>query len=117
MSSSNQDPVIQASLTNIVVTTSDIDRQVRFYEGTLGFKSFYRDKTSCFLKAGGVNLVFVHGASEGDMTKGICLDVSVPDLGAAALALKGAGLEVDASDPLVLKLKDPDGNLVEVVKG
>jgi len=110
-------PVIQAKLANVVVTTLHLETQAAFYENMLGFKSFFRNKTCCFLKTGGANLVFVDTKDKGKVTKNLCLDVAVQDLAAAQTALTAGGIQVDATDPAVLKFTDPDGNLVEVVHG
>jgi len=110
-------PIIQCKLTNVVVATTKMDEVIRFYRDVLGFKPFFQNKTSCFLKTGGANLVFVLARSADSETKKLCLDVSVPDLQTASAALRGAGMHVDATDPAILKIVDPDGNLVEIVKG
>jgi len=110
-------PVIQSKLTNVVLTTTDIAAEAAFFENNLGFKSFYKDKTSCFLKTGGANLVFVVVPNKTKATKNFCLDVGVVDLDAASDALSKAGVKVDKSDPHILKFSDPDGNLIEVVRG
>jgi catechol 2,3-dioxygenase-like lactoylglutathione lyase family enzyme len=110
-------PIIESKLVNVVVETTNLSAEVEFYENTLGFKSFFRNKTSCFLKAGGVNLVFVVAQRKSQTTKNLCLDVAVTDLSAALSALTAAGIKVDNSDPAILKFNDPDGHLVEVVHG
>jgi len=110
-------PIVEAKQTNVVVTTSKMDLETAFYEKTLGFKVFYHDKTSTFLKTGSANLVFVRSPSSSAETKRICLDVGVPSVPDAAKKLKAAGTKIDDADPAVLKLNDPDGNLIEIVKG
>jgi len=114
---STKPPVIQAGLTNVVVATSNIDAESAFYQNTFGFRSFFKNKTCCFLKAGGVNLVFIVCKDKAHATREICLDVSVKDVAGALAALTQSGLKVDSTDPAVLKVSDPDGNIVEVVHG
>lgn len=109
--------VIQCRLTNVVATTTKMDQVVQFYRDVLGFQPFFQNETCCFLKTGGANLVFVLGDSAASETKQLCLDVSVPDLPAALEALTQAGVSVDATDPAILKIVDPTGNLVEIVRG
>jgi catechol 2,3-dioxygenase-like lactoylglutathione lyase family enzyme len=108
---------MEFKMANIVVTTTDMAKSVEFYETKLGLKSFFRNNTSCFLKAGGVNLVFVATTDKAKATKEVCLDFAVKDLPAAKQALVDAGVKVDATDPAILKFTDPDGNMVEVVHG
>jgi len=112
-----QNGIVEAKLTNVVLTTSKMDLEAAFFEKTLGFKEFYHDKTSIFMKTGGANLVFVRTTNPKLESKQICLDVGVPSLPDALQKLKDANVKIDDSDPHVLKLNDPDGNLVEIVKG
>jgi catechol-2,3-dioxygenase len=112
-----QKGIVEAKLTNVVLTTSKLDLEAAFYEKTFGFKEFYRDKTSVFLKTGSANLVLVRAKSRQAESKQICLDFSVPSLPDAAQKLLDAGVRTDNSDPGILKLNDPDGNWVELVKG
>ena len=109
--------IVEAKLTNVVLTASKIDREAAFFEQTLGFKEFYHDKTSIFLKTGSANLVLVRATSRNAESKQICLDVGVPSVPDADEKLKDAGVKTDDSDPAILKLNDPDGNLIEIVKG
>ncbi|MDR3688806.1 MAG: VOC family protein [Fimbriimonas sp.] len=109
--------VIDAKLVNVVLTTSRIEAEAKFYESNLGFKRFFSNATSCFLNGHGVNLVFVKAKSRASETRNACLDVSVSDLEAAAKALAEAGIRFDRSDPSILTLHDPDGTLVEIVHG
>jgi len=109
--------VVQANLTNVVVTTSKMDDEAKFYESTLGFKRFFHNATCYFLKSGGVNLVLVKARRRQDETKNLCLDVNLASLDDASNALKSAGIRFDRTDPNIIALHDPDGNLVEIVHG
>jgi len=110
-------PIIDAKLVNIVVTTPNLREEVDFYQNTFGLKSSFRNKTSCFLRAGSVNLVFVASTEKAKKTKNLCLDFAVKDLGVSLAHLTASGLKVDNSDPAILTFADPDGNLVEIVHG
>jgi catechol-2,3-dioxygenase len=109
--------VIEAKLTNVVVTTSKMDAEATFFEKSFGFKEFYRDRTSVFLKTGSANLVLVRASSRNVESKHVCFDLGVPSVSDAEASLKGAGLAIDRADPAIIKLHDPDGNLIEVVRG
>ncbi len=110
-------PLAKAKLVNVVISTSRMDEEAKFYEKTFGFKTFFHNQTSTFLKSGSANLVFVKVTEKTAETKNICLDISVPNLNVALAAMTNADVKVDSTDPHVLKVYDPDGNLVEIVKG
>jgi catechol-2,3-dioxygenase len=110
-------PVLASKLTNVVLTTSKMDAESKFYELTLGFKIFFHNETSCFLKSGGVNLVFVKAKRVQDETKNVCIDVSLGSLDEATVALEKAGIPFERKDLAIVTLHDPDGNLVEIVHG
>jgi len=115
--SPSQSSIVDAKLANVVLTTVNLDSEAVFFEKTFGFKVFYHDKTSRFLKTGSANLVLVRASSPKLETKQVCLDVTVPSLSVAARQLMEAGVKIDDSQHGILKLSDPDGNLVEIVKG
>src|SRR5665213_2571181 len=110
-------PIATAKLVNVVVSTSKMDQEATFYEKTLGFKAFFHNVTSTFLKSGSANLVLVKVTEKSAETKNGCLDIGVPNLKVALASMIDAGMKVDETDPHVLKITDPDGNLVEFVKG
>lgn len=114
---SQKEPVISSKLVNVVLTTTNISAETDFYENVLGFKSFYHDKTSCFLKTGAVNLVLVLTKDKSKASRNLCLDVATKDLTASYDSLTTAGIKVDKADPNILKFSDPDGNLIEDVHG
>lgn len=105
--------IVSARLTSVVVQASDLDASSAFYARTFGFEPFHRDATSCFLRTGASHLVLIQ---VGVPTVNLCLDLTVPDLDAAAESLRAAGVEFQRS-PQMLVLHDPDGTLVELVEG
>lgn len=105
--------IVAAKLTNLVLPTRDLDRVEAFYRDVFGFEPFHRDETCRFLRTGATHLVFV--LSEESAT-GVCLDLSVADLDLAASAFEAVGVAFRRESGMLV-LRDPDGNLVELVKG
>jgi catechol 2,3-dioxygenase-like lactoylglutathione lyase family enzyme len=117
MPSPDSNQILAAKLANVVLTVADPETCASFYEAVLGFRPFYKDQTSCFLRGGGANVVLVKASGDESRTRNACLDVSVPDLKEAAEALAAAGVAFEQSDPAILNLHDPAGNLIEIVRG
>lgn len=104
----------EARLTNVVLQTTDLERQAAFYEGVVGCEPFFRNETCVFLRTGATHLVFVRGDQP---STGACLDFAVADLEVARQGLAEAGIAFREETPGVLVLSDPDGNTVEIVRG
>jgi catechol-2,3-dioxygenase len=105
-------------LANVVVSTTRFKEMREFYETVIGLSPFYQDPTSCFYKAGAVNLVLVRlkGHARRPMEK-VCLDFGVPSVEATANRLEGLKVRIESNTKTLIKFRDPDGNLIEIVKG
>ena len=110
-------PVISAHLVNVVISTEQKDALANFYRNTFGFKEFYHDKTSTFLKTGSANLVLISVKKGNLITRHSCTDLALSNLKQAKADLTNAGISVEESLSGVVTLRDPDGNLVEIVQG
>jgi catechol 2,3-dioxygenase-like lactoylglutathione lyase family enzyme len=101
---------------NVVINSRKFTQSIEFYGQTLGWKPSYRDKTSCFFPAGGVNVVIVR-AAQGTKPSSICLDLTVSSLAQTEEWLAGRGVRFDSRSESMATFHDPDGNLIEVVHG
>ncbi|MGV3614893.1 MAG: VOC family protein [Fimbriimonas sp.] len=101
-------------LQNVVYACEDYVAMVAFYRDGLGLETFFENEGCCFLRLGG-SFLALHVVSNGAApTRGACLDLAVPDVDLAALALIQRGLIVERREELAV-LRDPAGNLVELV--
>lgn len=109
-------PPLEVKVVNVVITSRKFDQTVKFYGETIGLRSFYQDQTSTFFSGGGVNVVIVRAKGK---TKGsqVCLDLATPDVDKARKALLARGVKFEADTPKLVSFRDPDGNLIEVVRG
>lgn len=91
---------------------------IEFYSAQLGLEAFHRDETSCFFRTGRTNLVLVRSkARPGRRTERVCLDFGVTSVAAASERLKRSGLKLEQDSPDLIEFRDPDGNLIEIVRG
>ena len=115
-------------LAHVCFTVADLDRALRFYRDTLGFKvafDFVREngeRYGVYLKTGTRSFIELFAGTVAPAPKGvsyrhICLEVD--DLPATVADLRGKGVEV--SDPKLgmdqswqAWLADPDGNAIEL---
>ena len=94
---------------------SDLERAIRFYAGTLGFKLTSRDRVACF-EIDGVRFELVPASDsqklEGRGNARLCLQVD--DVEGALRALRTQGVATGAAEPkpggVLGTFRDPDGN-------
>lgn len=101
-------------LQNVVYACEDYPAMLAFYRDGLGLEVFFENQGCCFLRLGATFLA-LHVISNGATpTAGACLDLAVPDVDLAAIALIDRGLAVERREEMAV-LRDPAGNLVELV--
>jgi catechol 2,3-dioxygenase-like lactoylglutathione lyase family enzyme len=103
-------------LQNVVYACDRYAEMVAFYRDGLGLAVFFENPGCCFLHLGSGYLA-LHPVGDGAVpTAGACLDFAVEDVEAAAAEAESRGLTVDRRDGMGI-LRDPAGNIVELVKG
>ena len=103
-------------LQNVVYACADYPAMVAFYRDGLGLDVFFENDGCCFLRLG-TSYLALHMIHNGAVpTSGACLDLAVADVDLTALALIQRGLAVERREEMAV-LRDPAGNIVELVSG
>lgn len=112
---------MSVALARIVVSVSDLDRSLAFYEGVLGFRATWRGDAVVRLKSGDLELM-LHQRDVEPSQRAIAVSFTVDDVDSAtdAAALVGAEI-VDPPDDQPWGerqsvLTDPDGHIVCLVR-
>jgi catechol 2,3-dioxygenase-like lactoylglutathione lyase family enzyme len=108
-------------LNHITITTSNIDRSMKFYCEILGFKPHVKWEGGAYLTAGNdwVCLSIDTVAPAGDYSH-IAFSISQPDLEALKVVAKDRGIEEwkeNGSEGDSMYILDPDGHKVELHVG
>lgn len=109
-------------VSHLFLTMADVDRMLAFYRDVLGFEVVYAEQGVCaFVRLAGsptFQLAFYPGEAPADRNRDWFLVVDVPDIVQAVTSLRTAGVEVgdieDVPFGRAAKLRDPEGNVVEV---
>lgn len=110
-----------ASLARIVVSVSDLDRSLAFYEGVLGYGVTWRGDQVVRLHGNELEVMLHERATE-PSERAVALSFAVDDVDGATDAAVLAGAEIiDPPDDQPWGerqsvLKDPDGHIVCLVK-
>jgi catechol 2,3-dioxygenase-like lactoylglutathione lyase family enzyme len=106
-------------LANVVIAARDLESMVEFYRELTGWPVFYSNEACCFLGSGAPFLALHRVTPETEVAVpegSLCLDFFVDSLDAEATRLKNLGMEAETRSNMLV-LRDPAGNLVELVPG
>lgn len=108
---------------NILIPTRHFDESKKFYIEILSFPNIFETETSCFVRAGGVNIAIYPMSEDPDWQsqgRGIALDVVVDNLDEAENKFTKYGITIlrrwQDKNGNYLLIEDPDTNLIEVVE-
>jgi catechol 2,3-dioxygenase-like lactoylglutathione lyase family enzyme len=107
----------------VTLTVSDLERAVRFYEGTLGLSKKYQFGDYAGFECGGVEIgVKTWGSCEPPRRGEPCIDLAVHNLDEAYKTLPSSGVEFlkppeDAQwGARIAVFRDPDGNTLQLTQ-
>lgn len=106
-------------LSNVVIATHDYERMVDFYKRLTGWPAYFESDDCCFLGWAAPYVVLHRVGPETEVeppVRTLCLDFDTPDLDAEIDRLAMSGLLIERRGDLAV-LRDPAGNLVEIVPG
>ncbi|MGH2712003.1 MAG: VOC family protein [Actinomycetota bacterium] len=102
---------------------SDMDRAVKFYEGTLGLTIKRREGSNWTEIDGGAIHFALHGAVDARpvQTGGATVSFEVKDLDRTRTELEGRGVELDhvgeiGESARYATFRDPDGNTLQIIE-
>ena len=99
-----------ASIGQIAITVSDLERAVAFYRDTLGLPSLFQVRGMAFFDCAGIRLMLAaeEALDEPGERPSSVLYFKVPDLLAAARTLESRGARFDRLPHLVARMPDHD---------
>lgn len=116
-----------ATIGQIAITVSDVDKALAFYRDSLGLEFLFSAGSGlAFLNAGGVRLMLSTPQGAGTIGGNSILYFRVSDIHAVHSAVVGRGARSEREPQLAAKmpdhelwtsfLRDPDGNLVGIME-
>lgn len=98
-------------LDHVAVTTTDIDRSVKWYAEQFGATVLYQDKTWAFLQVGGNKIALV---TPGQHPPHVAFSVTEEQL-VTASRTSGIAIDKHRDGSKGIYVKDPSGNAVELI--
>lgn len=109
----------------LALTTTDLERAVRFYRDTLGLTFLFESNGMAFFDVAGVRLMLAFDPARTDAPPTSIVYFDAPDFNNTHVRLVGTGVELEGpietvqstpeGDLRIQQFRDPDGNVLAIM--